>query len=248
MKLSFVAILLTISYSTVAQSYETSKKVGFKEDLDNSTFLFSFNNKHNDKICLLMVSKNMIKGFIINDSGRIINELSVEKANKKILPLAGYFEEKKVSFLFGRDVSDENIYKFSYDFSSANLDTSQVITTLENKSVLSVINTRDNVLFICVDKKHPFVSVHKMVNDNLEEAEQYDFSTLTGFPYKEKKFYQRLKRSNVAFIDEYKQKLPTLLVSKKKIYYRNDSLILILDTKRQSEIISLDLKLKICNY
>lgn len=39
-----------------------------------------------------------------------------------------------------------------------------------------------------------------------------------------------------------------MLASENKIYYRNDSLILILDKKEQSEIIFLDLKSKICNY
>jgi hypothetical protein len=248
MKSFLLVLTIIVGYTAIAQSPKTSVNANFKETPDRSTFLFSFNNKQNDKVCLLMISRELVTGFIMNDSGLVLNRFDFPKANKRILPIGGYFEDDKITMLFGRNASDETISKYYYSLSDSKIDSATVVTDFGKQSVISVINTGNNTLFVCADKKEPRIYLYQMINGKIEQSEQYDFSTLDNFPYEKNDFYVRLRKFPLYYIDESKQKSPVQLSSRNKLYYRNDSLIFTLDKKGQSELFFIDRKAKACAY
>ena len=196
MRLLTTTLILALTYcSCFSQTHQVSEKIGFKENLDNTTFLFSFNNKANDKACLLMSGKELVKGFIINDSGKILDTFNFVKSNKKILPIGGYFEDDKVSILFARNTSDENMFSYSYTFSGEKIDSSIVETDFGKSSVLSVINTGDNILFVCADKKQPQIFLYQIANGKVEQSQKYDLVRWTICRMKRAIFIKDLKNS-----------------------------------------------------
>lgn len=243
-----IVLLIFLSIRSSSQSNHFSIKANIKTTIDNSAHIFSFNDKMNNNACMIMNTRDTVNGYIINDSGNILHQFRFQKADRKMLPVAGYFSDDRITVLFAKHYSDEYIYSYSYIISENKIDSSIATTAFGKKPILSIINTGDNVLFICTDKKEAAIFLYEMQDGNIEQSGKYSFESMDNMPYKKSAFYQRLNDFVFAYVNEFRQKSPQQLISRNKIYSRNDSLIFILDKKWQSELLIIDRKSNTCAY
>ncbi|CAN5726600.1 hypothetical protein BH10BAC2_BH10BAC2_15450 [soil metagenome] len=243
-----IVLLILLSIRLFSQSNQFSVKANIKATIDNSAYIFSFNDKQNDNACMIMNTRDTVNGYIINNSGTILHQFSFQKAERKMLPVAGYFTDDRITVLYAKHYSDEYIYTYSYFISENKIDSSIATTAFGKKPILSIINTGDNVLFICADKKEAAIFLYEMHDGNIKQSGKYSFESFDNMPYKKSAFYQRLNDFAFGYVNEFRQKSTQQLISRNKIYSRNDSLIFILDKKWQSELLIIDRKANACAY
>src|SRR5437868_3467852 len=119
-----IVYLMCISYKPFAQSDQFSITAGFKELVNNTSFIFSFNDKQNEKVFMLMNTKDSVKCFVISEYGAVLNQFAFQKSSARMIPLGGYFSTDKVTVLFAKHTSDQYIYTYSYNFLNSKIDSS----------------------------------------------------------------------------------------------------------------------------
>jgi len=208
---------------------------------------YSFVNKGKDRVCILAVNDNDVKGYILNQDYVLLKEFHAGKQPLSQVVIGGFFAGDKIHFLLARDENDDEITHFIYDpatdlnnFISADLQ-------IKKSMYMGGLSLGDQFLFVSVKKKEDKISVYRFSGKQTHEVLQFDYPA-SGI--EEESLYKAFSKesglsrsSEIAYVNGWE--VPSIEKAKDycKMYYLNDSLIITIDKSvNKTQVIELDLK------
>ena len=137
---------------------------------------YSFVNKEKDKVCLLYIGKNIIKGYILDKDYVLVKEFQIGKQPINQVLVGGFFSGEKVHFLLSRFEEEDEISHYIYDPATDRPAYFLVDLRLKRSIFLGVLSLGDQFLFVTAGKKEDKIKVFRFSEKESHEIIEFDYS------------------------------------------------------------------------
>lgn len=209
---------------------------------------YIFNTDHT-RNCVIFNNSSVIKAYCFDENMKFLTHSSSDGVNGGEV-LGGFVKDQK-AYVYVRDAGSPSVKTFVFSLTDASHSEFSIPFDLKGKKFLGQLSTESGFLYITADKKEPVITVFNFNSEDKIEQIDFDLSRQdlnTGFNKND--LWKALSRGSglsrsvdAVVVNPDVECEPDVANALNKIYYRNDSLLLVMDKEEgTSRIFSLDLK------
>jgi hypothetical protein len=247
--MSRILIYFLLLSPIISFSQEKKLELDFKAQRSSlgSYDVYSIVNKERNKVCILAVSTNEVKGYILNQDYVLIKEFTAGKTQTRQVLVGGFFTGDKLHYLLAKDEDDDEMFHYTYDPATDINNYNAVNLEIRKGMFMGSLSLGDQFLFVIVKKKEDKINVYRFGKQESHEVLQFDYP---GSELGEQSLHYAFSKeagfsraSEISYINDWEEPSIEKAKSYCKMYYRNDSLVITIDKSvTTTRILELDLQ------